>query len=168
MMFARARRQMDIVLGAAITLILSAVMINLDLFEKWHEFTRTHEHMEIDELLSVLIAFLCAGNIISIRRNIHLKRVFKELTWSQDKLRQLEKERVIQEKMAALGKLSSGISHEISNALQPILGLSQIMRARLGKKDKKMNECLDMIEKNTLYMREIIQKVMEVSRSGAD
>jgi len=65
-----------------------------------------------------------------------------------------------QERLAALGQLSSGMSHEINNALQPVLGLGEIVRkALLDHKDEQHAEYVDLMLKGGQHARDIINNV---------
>ena len=81
-------------------------------------------------------------------------------------------------RMASLGRLSAGMAHEINNALQPIMGLSDILRTRLKKLEKdeepkrdamgtptKSNaDHAEMIYENAIYAREIVENILDHSK----
>lgn len=69
-----------------------------------------------------------------------------------------------EQKMKALAGLAGGLAHEISNALQPILGLSEICAIQVASKDKKLEECMQIIQRNALHCRNIVNSVLSFAR----
>lgn len=69
-----------------------------------------------------------------------------------------------EQKMKALAAMSGGLAHEISNALQPILGLSEICAMQAAGKDKKLEECMNIIQRNALHCRNIVNGVLSFAR----
>ncbi|HEY8190001.1 MAG TPA: ATP-binding protein [Micavibrio sp.] len=69
-----------------------------------------------------------------------------------------------EQKMKALAGLAGGLAHEISNALQPILGLSEICAMQVAGKDKKLEECMQIIQRNALHCRNIVNSVLSFAR----
>lgn len=69
------------------------------------------------------------------------------------------------QKMAALGRLSAGMAHEINNALQPVMGLSEILKRRFEKHEESEDEAkkATMIYENTCYMRDIVASILAQS-----
>lgn len=68
--------------------------------------------------------------------------------------------------LASIGRLSSGMAHEINNALQPIMGMSDILRFRLSKNEEMKDE-LDKIEtiyNNSIHAREIVENIQAHSK----
>ena len=159
------QRYADAWVALFMTAFLSILMIQMEFFEWWFDFTRKYEKWELDEVIVIVFAAMFAGTIVAIRRNAFLTHILEDLAESQAKLKVYESERNKREKMAALGALSSGISHEINNSLQPILGLSELIEMRADAKDEITQECAETIKKNALHMRSIMQQVMQVSRS---
>ena len=71
-----------------------------------------------------------------------------------------------QEKLAALGELSGGLAHEINNALQPILGLSQVLRNRMkDQHNEELYELVSNLEKGARHARAIVQSVLAYARN---
>lgn len=69
-----------------------------------------------------------------------------------------------EQKMKALATLAGGLAHEISNALQPILGLSEICAAHVAGKDQKLEESMHIIQRNALHCRNIVNGVLSFAR----
>jgi PAS domain S-box-containing protein len=71
-----------------------------------------------------------------------------------------------EQKMKALASMAGGLAHEISNALQPILGLSEICAMQVASTDKKLEECMQIIQRNALHCRNIVNSVLSFARRG--
>ena len=72
-------------------------------------------------------------------------------------------ERVQQSKLAALGRLSASIAHEIRNPVGAMSHASQLLRESpaIGSDDKHLT---DIIQKNAVRVSQIIDTVLELSR----
>ena len=72
-------------------------------------------------------------------------------------------ERVQQSKLAALGRLSASIAHEIRNPVGAMSHASQLLRESpaIGADDRHLT---DIIEKNAVRVSQIIDNVLELSR----
>ncbi|HJY63616.1 MAG TPA: PAS domain S-box protein [Ignavibacteria bacterium] len=74
----------------------------------------------------------------SIQDVTEIKIVEQELRKANEKLLEAQKELIHSEKLAALGRFSSGIAHEIRNPLANISALSQLVsKAKLDEKSQK-------------------------------
>lgn len=70
------------------------------------------------------------------------------------------------QKMQALAEMSGGLAHEINNALQPVLGLSEVVREMVRGKDERVEECVDIIHRNALNARKIVAGVLAFGRKN--
>lgn len=81
----------------------------------------------------------------------------------------LERER---QKMEALGQLAGGVAHEINNALQPILLMSEVLDEVCQSLPEEHREtaatCLDSIREHALFARSVVSQVLSFSRRGDD
>lgn len=166
--FVMLRKHADFIIALIGVAIVSIAMFRGEFFEWWYEYTRAHEDWELDEITSVMVASLMAGSLLAIRRSRLLKKANAELAQAQLILKANENEKIMREKMTALGQLSSGLAHEINNSLQPILGLSDIIKANAGKDDTETIECASMIYNSAVHMQSVVKKIMQVSRSGSE
>jgi signal transduction histidine kinase len=160
--------KLDLLVAALIMAVLTILMVRYSFFDWWYDVTRAHESWELDESMSFVAAGLVAGSILSLRQNARLVRMFRKLKKTEEQLRIHEKEKILREKLAALGQLSSGLAHEINNSLQPILGLSELIKINAIQSGTTITECAGMIYDNALYMREIVRKIMIVARDGSE
>jgi two-component system NtrC family sensor kinase len=67
------------------------------------------------------------------------------------------------ERLAFVGELSAGISHELNEPLAKILGFAQLIK-KTGNLEDQQAEDIERIIKASLYTREIIKKLMIFSR----
>lgn len=73
------------------------------------------------------------------------------------------------ERMATLGRFSAGIAHEVNNAMQPVLGQSDILRTRLKNKEGLEDEAekANLIYESSLEVKEIVDNVLAHTRGTA-
>jgi len=67
------------------------------------------------------------------------------------------------ERLSALGKMAAGIAHEINNPLTGILLYSTSARKDINE-DGPVKECLDIVIRETIRCRDIIQNLLEFAR----
>lgn len=85
----------------------------------------------------------------------------KELQETLQTLRQIQNQMIQQEKMAALGSLTTGIAHELKNPLNFVINFSQIARESLGvltqeiKKKIEDGDTLQLIKELDEYIEKI-------------
>ncbi len=75
---------------------------------------------------------------------------------------QTQKQTMQAEKLASLGRLASGIAHEINNPLTGVLTFSSELRDEL--KDTEHKEDLDLIVNETLRCRKIVREILDFAR----
>lgn len=80
----------------------------------------------------------------------------------KDKLTQM----VNQEKLASIGRLASGVAHEIGNPLSSILIDAKLLRERL-KEDPEARESLEAIIDQAARMKGIMRNLLDFSRPPA-
>lgn len=95
----------------------------------------------------------------SVQDITEIKLVEEELRKTNVKLMEAQKELVHNEKLAALGRFSSGIAHEIRNPLANISALAQLM-SKTGIKDEKMKKHLKYILVNSDIANKIIKDLL--------
>lgn len=162
-----AQRQLRRDWGIAIiaTALLSGFFIHTEAFEIWYQFSRTHEDWEMDEFACIVFASAFVGTLMLLR---HLRLIRRLLMHADatEKLRQRESEALArQERMAALGKLSGGMAHEINNALQPVLGLGDFVLKELeAKGSDKHVKYMELILSSARHTKGIIENVLNYTR----
>ena len=91
---------------------------------------------------------------------IYIAGIFRDIT--QKKL--WEEQMIQAEKLASIGQLIAGITHEINNPLTGIMGFAQLLKIN-PKCDKEMQDDLETINKEAIRAKEILQKLMVFSRN---
>lgn len=90
---------------------------------------------------------------------------FVAITQNITERRRLEKQLLKSERLAAIGELATMVGHDLRNPLTGINGAAYYVRMKLGPKmDKKVNEMLELIEKDIQYSNKIINDLLDFSR----
>jgi PAS domain S-box-containing protein len=89
-----------------------------------------------------------------------IKIIEEELRHANIKLMQAQNELIHKEKLAALGRFSSGIAHEIRNPLANISALAQLL-SKADINDEKMKKHLKYILINTEIANTIIKQLLQ-------
>jgi len=80
-------------------------------------------------------------------------------------LRDLQKQLLKSERLAAIGELAAMVGHDLRNPLTGIAGASYYLKTKLSRKiDKKSKEMLRIIEEDIEYSNKIINDLLEYSR----
>ena len=88
----------------------------------------------------------------------------KELKEAYLKLEQAQSGLVQSEKLAALGRFSTGIAHEVKNPLGIILGGIEFLSRKLQSTDKDVNIALTKIKESTLRADGIVRNLLKFGR----
>jgi signal transduction histidine kinase/HAMP domain-containing protein len=107
---------------------------------------------------SRLLAIL-ASNFSVALENADL---YDDLRRQMHELRDAQEQLIQAAKLVAIGELASNVAHEINNPLTSILGYAELI-----KEEKEMDNImrdLDIIEKESLRARDIVQQLLEFSR----
>lgn len=161
---------------AVIALVVFAagvfVLVMVDFFEAVFVLTRDFEHWELDELISAIPAALLAIAWFAFRRwretrilNMRLRAAMDELNHANEQRRSAERQLHETQKMAAVGHLASGLAHEINNALQPILTLSELSSEQ-GDLPEAYRDRNERIVAAANRGREITRKVLTFAGSA--
>jgi PAS domain S-box-containing protein len=94
--------------------------------------------------------------------------VIKNLTEKkklEEELKKAQAELVQQEKLAAIGRLASGVAHEMNDPLTSVLTFSNLLREETNERDAS-RESLDIIIKEAMRARKIVSDLLSFSRES--
>lgn len=156
----------EIALASAFIVVLSAVFLHYDAFEKFYFFSRLHEDWELDELIVIIISILIAGSVLAVRHIFSLNAALRKLEEAQEIIDRSIETKTQSDRLASLGQLAGGIAHEINNALQPIIGLSEVIARRLeGHDDPQLKEYMGIVSDSATHARNIVANILAFSRN---
>jgi len=89
-------------------------------------------------------------------------RLFAELQASYEALQQAQAELVRSEKLRALGRLSTGIAHDLNNTLAAVLG--QVELLQLGVTDPTLQQGLRAVETAVLDGKQVVRRLQDFAR----
>ncbi len=141
--------------------------------EAWDEGITTVLDLPITmqkHLIGIIRIFFSKARKFSPEILDFLVAVSRQCACALEKARLFEEQRVryeqlvVQtERLSALGKMAAGIAHEINNPLAGILLFSTSARKEV-QEDGPVKECLDIIIRETIRCRDIIQNLLEFAR----
>ena len=132
--------------------------------------TLTHEQKWSPDLVRRLrlVAEIYANTLMRDRKDQelrnyqnHLERMVDERT---ARLEEAQKELVVRERMATLGRLTATVSHELRNPLGTIRASVYSAKKRLGGRNEKISNSLDRAERNIKRCDLIIDELLNYSR----
>jgi len=99
-----------------------------------------------DELASV-------GIFVDLKKRLEMER----------RLRQTQEQLLQSEKLAAMGRLTSQIAHEINNPLYGIMNTLELMKTEISPQNKR-RKLLDMSLSETIRLAEMLRKMLSFSK----
>jgi two-component system NtrC family sensor kinase len=114
-------------------------------------------------LLSVL-AGQAAVSIENAKLYGQLQIKISDLKEAVDILSQTQAQLIQSEKLAALGRFSSGIAHEVKNPLAIILGGIEFLENRMGNADEDSRTALLKMKESTLRANNILLNLLKFAR----
>lgn len=87
----------------------------------------------------------------------------RDLEKTIKKLKETQQELLQSEKLASVGRLASGVAHEIGNPLTSVLGHTEILRKKL-KDDKILLDLVERTKSETERIHRIIKDLLQFSR----
>ncbi len=98
-------------------------------------------------------------------RNLYNQvRLTQGVQTAYDELRRTHQVVVQQERLRALGEMSSGVAHDINNSLSPVLGYSELMLATMPDLPEKARKYLGLIHKSGGDIAGIVARMREFYR----
>lgn len=158
--------RIDLIICLVASSLLGLVAVRMDLFEKIHETTRLYEAYELDEILCFLLTLLLGFSVLALRYIFILRRLARELRHSHEIIRKHNEIQSQKEKLAALGQIASGLAHEISNALQPTIGLGGYIKEGLREQGKVRHSAfMDVMMDSARHAQHIIDNVLAFAQN---
>ncbi|MCP5054581.1 MAG: hypothetical protein GY940_45865 [bacterium] len=119
----------DLVVASVVTIVVTLVMMQFDLFEKFHELTREEEDWNLDEIaLGVFVLTLNLG-WFALRRWRSASREVKRRMELEEELKAAYRgELVITARKAGMAEVSTGVLHNVGNVLNSIGVNAESMR----------------------------------------
>jgi signal transduction histidine kinase len=110
---------------------------------------------------------LRAANADLERRNQELRRSLADLARAHEELR-LTHDRLLQaERLAAVGRVTSGIAHEIGNQLA-LVGYVEAIKRKAGAGDAEIAEFCDIILTSQQRLATMVGEIKDFTRVGGD
>lgn len=118
-----------------------------------------------DEIAELGRAFNTMARSLKEHRT-SLEQANRNLISANEELHQLQKELIRSERMAAVGQLAAGLSHEIDNPIGIILGFAELMAEELSEDDPRREDLGTIIEESRRCKR-IVRGLLDFSRPPA-
>ncbi len=99
---------------------------------------------------------------LALERQVNQHRL-EELSRSNDALLRLQAELVAADRLATVGKLASGVAHEVGNPLSGILGYLSVLRMR-AKDNAEVQDLLTRVENEVQRIDSIVRSLLELGR----
>jgi len=119
-------------------------------------------HYDLLFLIFKLSILFAIGLFIFRPMEMMVSKYAAELEYANEQIEKTSQNK----RLAALGELSGGIAHEINNALQPIIGLSDILLKRLEKlSDPQSIEYMKIIADSGDHAQKIMANILAFARN---
>jgi len=92
------------------------------------------------------------------------KRTEDALRKAYAELEETQKQLIQSEKLAALGRFSSGVAHEVKNPLAIILSGMEFLEMKLSDADADTKTAIEKIEKATLRANDVLKNLLRFAR----
>ncbi|MBI3038620.1 HAMP domain-containing protein, partial [bacterium] len=94
-------------------------------------------------------------------------QMIRELKFASKRLTEVQKELILKEKMALLGRFSAGVAHEINNPLSTILVSAGILQESIKTKTSVEIEDVEAIIDEARRCRKIVESLLRYARNKA-
>ncbi len=160
-----------LVMGRSISRPLAQLTDGADELAKGHFKHRLHTESG-DEIGKLSLAFNHMGDEIE-KRDAEIRtwneELLKRVDEKTDELKDVQKQLLQSQKIAAVSSLGAGVAHEINNPLTGIIGLTQVIMASAEKNAglKEYYDLLSNIEKESLRIKDIVATLQAMSQNYA-
>ncbi len=162
----------DSIIGSAIFCSCAALLVSVDFFEKLYGYTRSNEHLELDEWIASVPALAAVAVWFAFRRwqeahvlNARLIEASLEVEKVHREMHVIQERRFELEQFETLGRLAAGFSHELNNTFQPAVMLTQlVLRKEPLSDDGRAN--LETVLEACRCSQDIVEKTMMVVKAN--
>lgn len=119
-----------------------------------------HDGEIVEGNLSAAIIFDAKGNELAY---VSIFVDLKERLEMEHRLRQIQEQLLQSEKLAAMGRLTSQVAHEINNPLYGIMNTLELMKTEISPQNKR-RKLLDMSLSETMRLAEMLRKMLSFSK----
>lgn len=164
----------DLIIGAVALVLIAFLFVVVDLVEVVFNLTRDQEGWNLDEVVAAVPALMLVAGWFAWRRwresahlNGELEQTVADLEDAITGRREMEEQLREGYKMAAMGTLAGGLSHELNNVLQPVITLTQFSldRDHVSEQERKaeMAQALKAAERGA----EIVKNALALAPGGS-
>ena len=164
----------DMIVGAVALIVIASLFVVIDFVEVGFNLTRDQKGWNLDEIVAAVPALLLVTAWFAWRRwresaqlNGELAQTVAELEDAITGRREMEEQLREGYKMAAMGTLAGGLSHELNNVLQPVITLAQfgLDRDHVSEQERKaeMTQVLRAAERGA----EIVKNALALAPGGS-
>lgn len=164
----------DLIIGAVALILIAFLFVVVDLVEVVFNLTRAQEGWNLDEAVAAVPALMLVAAWFAWRRWRESAQLNGELAQTVDDLevaisgrREMEEQLREGYKMAAMGTLAGGLSHELNNVLQPVITLAQfgLDRDHVSEQERKaeMTQVLKAAERGA----DIVKNALALAPGGS-
>ena len=164
----------DMIIGAVALIVIASLFVVIDFVEVGFNLTRDQKGWNLDEIVAAVPALLLVTAWFAWRRwresaqlNGELAQTVAELEDAITGRREMEEQLREGYKMAAMGTLAGGLSHELNNVLQPVITLAQfgLDRDHVSEQERKaeMTQVLRAAERGA----EIVKNALALAPGGS-
>lgn len=119
-----------------------------------------HDGEMVEGNLSAAIVYDAEGNELA---SVSIFVDLKERLGMELKLRQTQEQLLQSEKLAAMGRLTSQIAHELNNPLYGIMNTLELMKTEISP-DNKRRKLLEMSLSETIRLADMLRKMLSFSK----
>ena len=146
------------------TLLVAGLADGFGFFWVWH-FARHHGPVAVSEYFeaaSVALVFTLVGVLVWLLVN-NLRRKDSSLRHNLDELERARERLVAEEKLAAVGRLSSAMAHEIRNPVA-MISSSLATAARAGLDTQAREEMVDIAARESMRLERLTNEFLTYAR----